>query len=163
MKRLIMVRHAKSSWEHDVKDKERPLKNRGNTDAELISKYFSKLNYEPEIVYSSPANRAYSTCKIFMKNMGRDLKNVEIVENLYTFSSQNVLRFLHSINNNRTSVMIFGHNDAFNDLVNELGSESIGNFPTCGLAIIDFETDDWKNIKNGITQELITPKQLKNN
>jgi phosphohistidine phosphatase len=69
MKTITLVRHAKSSWEYDVNDKERPLKKRGFKDANLVSMAFKKRGLEMDWVFSSPANRALSTCMILEENM----------------------------------------------------------------------------------------------
>ena len=69
MKNLILVRHAKSSWEHNVSDDKRPLEDRGITDSQLVSNEFKYHSFHPDIIFSSHANRALTTCKIFMKNL----------------------------------------------------------------------------------------------
>ena len=84
MKTLILVRHAKSSWKHNVDDKERPLKNRGNTDAELVSIALKYRDLELDQIYSSPANRALSTCKIFINNLNIENDKIIIENNLYS-------------------------------------------------------------------------------
>ena len=69
MKTLIFVRHGKSSWEFNVSDENRPLKSRGITDANTVSKHLKTKEIAIDFLYSSPANRAFSTCKIFVKNL----------------------------------------------------------------------------------------------
>ncbi len=61
MKRLIAVRHGKSSWQHDVRDHDRPLKKRGITDGHLIGAAFKNLAYQPDEIWSSTAARALQT------------------------------------------------------------------------------------------------------
>ncbi len=161
MKRLILSRHGKSSWEYDLTDKLRPLKKRGITDGSLVSAYLDNLNYSIDFVYSSPANRAYSTCEIFLNTLKIPDEKVNKVEDLYTFNDKEVLKFIKKLDNRLETIMIFGHNNAFNDIVNSLGSEYIDNFPTTGLAIIEFDTDKWENVKTGTTKKLVKPKQLK--
>ncbi|SDB41787.1 phosphohistidine phosphatase [Flavobacteriaceae bacterium MAR_2010_188] len=161
MKRLILVRHGKSSWEYDLTDKLRPLLKRGITDGDLVSSHFKTLDYHIDFVYSSPANRAYSTCEIFLNTLKIPDEKVKKVESLYTFNDKEVVKFIKSVDNKLETIMIFGHNNAFNDVVNSLGSEHIDNLPTTGLAIIEFDTDKWENVKRGTTKELLTPKELK--
>ena len=82
MKTLTLIRHAKSSWEFDVSDKERPLKIRGFNDADLVSNAFKEKLLIPDIVFSSPANRALSTCKIFLKNLNISTEKLQIEDDL---------------------------------------------------------------------------------
>lgn len=161
MKTLILVRHAKSSWEYDVIDRERPLKKRGLNDAEIISSEFKKTKFIPDAVYSSPANRAYSTCQIFMEKLKIPIEEVTIVEDLYDFGGHSVTGFIKSLNNEIDSVMIFGHNHAFTSISNIFGSEYIDNVPTSGLVKIKFDVKKWDNIKKGKTELVLFPKDYR--
>jgi len=161
MKSLILIRHAKSSWEHDVTDRERPLKKRGNKDAVLVSKAFRMRFIEPDVVFSSPANRALSTCHIFLEQLEIDKINLKIAEDLYDFGGESVINFLKHLDERYQKVMIFGHNNAFTSICNIFGDNFIENLPTSGLAIIDFEVNSWQDIQNGTTRALIFPRDLK--
>ena len=68
MKTLILVRHAKSSWEHHFIDHERPLSLRGFKNAEMISNEL-KSQINPDLIVSSEAVRAKTTAEIFIKNL----------------------------------------------------------------------------------------------
>ena len=161
MKTLVLVRHGKSSWEYDVGDRDRPLKNRGINDANLVSNAFKKANFSPDKVFSSPANRAFSTCQIFMTNLMLDDGHLEVVEDLYDFGGSSVMNYLEQLPNSLEKVMIFGHNHAFTSIANRYGTEYITNLPTSGLVMIDFDIDSWSEINKGRTRMIITPKQLK--
>ncbi|WP_460218752.1 SixA phosphatase family protein [Psychroserpens sp. MEBiC05023] len=161
MKRIILVRHAKSSWKHNVSDRERPLKKRGFNDAMLVSKAFKNKLLMPDIVFSSPANRALTTCKIFIKNLGFNTGNLKIIEDLYDFGGENVIRFLKDLNENYQNVMIFGHNHAFTSICNIFGDTFIDNLPTSGLVVLEFEINSWTELNKGVTQLMIFPRDLK--
>lgn len=161
MKTIILIRHAKSSWEHDVNDHERPLKKRGFNDAELVSKGFKKRTISPDAIFSSPANRALSTCKIFMKNLDLDSEKLAIKEELYDFGGERVIHFLKNLSDDYKNVMIFGHNHAFTSICNIFGNRLIDNLPTSGLVVIDFDIDLWSNVGNGSTRFMIFPRDLK--
>nr|WP_321235267.1 histidine phosphatase family protein [uncultured Psychroserpens sp.] len=161
MKRIILIRHAKSSWEHQVGDRDRPLKKRGFKDAELVSNAFKGKFVEPDIVFSSPANRAFSTCEIFMKNLNIKTEKLNIAENLYDFGGENVINFLKSVSENYENVMIFGHNHAFTSICNIFGDVYIDNLPTSGLVCISFDANTWPDINNGKTELMIFPRDLK--
>lgn len=155
------MRHGKSSWEYDVSDKERPLKPRGIKDSTLIGKAFMRSNITINSIYSSPANRAYSTCKIFTKTIGFSLNKVKISDDLYDFGGHDVIDFVKSLSDDKKSVMIFGHNHAFTSISNIFGNKFIENLPTAGLVVINFDINSWKDLKKGTTQLIILPRDLK--
>ncbi|MBC3847956.1 histidine phosphatase family protein [Winogradskyella echinorum] len=162
MKTIILVRHGKSSWEYDVIDRERPLKSRGENDAELVANQFVKINdFIPKNIFSSPANRALSTCKIFVRLFGISQNSINVDECLYDFVGENVIDFIKKLPNDYDDVMIFGHNHAFTSISNIFGSTYIDNLPTSGLVKINFEIDNWRDLEKGTTEFIITPKELK--
>ena len=162
MKTLYIVRHAKSSWEYDVPDDERPLKKRGISDANLVSNTFKKQKLDVDAVFSSYANRAISTCNIFMENLDINPSLLLKTKALYDFSGQQALSFISNIDKTHNNVLIFGHNNAFNWLANVLGDEPIDHLPTCGLVQISFEIEDWQHIQNrGNTNFILFPRHLK--
>ncbi|RNC87164.1 MAG: histidine phosphatase family protein [Winogradskyella sp.] len=161
MKTIIFVRHAKSSWKHDVSDIDRPLKSRGINDALLISKELKLKNIEIDFVYTSPANRAASTCKIFMNSLNINDDKLLIVKDLYDFGGESVLKFITSLDNDYKTIMIFGHNFAFTSLINTLGDMYIDNLPTAGIAIIEFNIDSWQYVKYGHTRAIMFPKDYR--
>ena len=161
MKTLVLIRHAKSSWEHNLTDLDRPLAQRGFTDAEMLSHYFKNYNFHPDHVFSSPANRALTTCNIFMDTLNLPKNILTIDRQLYDFGGQQVSGFIKSLGDNYQNVMIFGHNHAFTSISNIFGNKSIDNVPTCGLVMIEFDTDSWKNIDKGHTKLTLFPKELR--
>ncbi|WP_323788818.1 SixA phosphatase family protein [Psychroserpens sp.] len=161
MKQLVLIRHAKSSWEYDVNDDERPLNKRGFRDAELVAKSFQSASFAPDIIFSSFANRALSTCKIFMKTLNFEDKILHIKDELYDFGGENVINFITNIDDHYEKVMIFGHNHAFTSICNIFGDQFIDNLPTSGLVVIHFDVTSWQNIKKGITKLTIFPRDLK--
>lgn len=161
MKTIILVRHAKSSWEFDVSDRDRPLKKRGIIDANLVSKKFREHHFLPEIVFSSPANRALSTCKIFLQNLDISDKILKISDEIYDFGGQSVINFIKKLDNNIASVMLFGHNHAFTSLANVFGTTYIDNLPTSGLVKLTFDIKKWDAIELGKTELIIFPRHLK--
>lgn len=161
MKNITLVRHGKSSWEFDVSDRERPLKKRGINDAKLVSKHFKNNGILPDFIFSSPANRALSTCRLFMKHLNISDEKLQIVENLYDFGGHQVIDFLKNLNEDYDNVMIFGHNHAFTSICNIFGDHYIDNLPTSGLVSIEFDVDRWNAINNGHTSLTIFPRDLK--
>lgn len=161
MKTLVFVRHGKSSWDYEVSDKDRPLKERGIEDAHLVANEFKSLNMIINQVYSSPANRALHTCMIVLRILALNLSKAVITEALYDFSGDSALQFIKQQNNDLETIMVFGHNYAFTNLVNALGDKYIDNVPTTGLTIIKFDVNEWSQIKKGTITQTIFPKSLK--
>lgn len=161
MKKLILVRHAKSSWKHDVIDHERPLNDRGFEDAHLVSKHFKESQVFPDLVLSSDAYRAKHTAEIFISNLDIDEKTVVFNHSLYDFSGELLTEVIKSCDKTMDCIMVFGHNHAITDFVNTYGDQFIENVPTCGLVIIDFEISDWSNLKAGHIVKTVFPKDLK--
>jgi len=161
MKEITFVRHAKSSWEHNVGDRERPLKKRGINDSHLVSNSFKETNFSPDAIFTSPAVRARKTCKIFMENLYKSSIDVRIEEEIYDFGGNQLLNFIKSLDSKLNKIMIFGHNHALTSIVNMFGSKYIDNVPTAGLIKISFNVDNWKDIKKGVTTLTIFPRDLK--
>lgn len=162
MKTLYMVRHAKSSWKHDVIDHKRPLKKRGVNDATLVSDYVSKEFSPPQLIVTSDAERALTTANFFKSAFNISDDNFEINHNLYDFSGHKVMDIIKNLDNTNDIVMIVGHNHAFTSVANMLGNKYIENVPTSGFVMIEFNNDKWNNISTGTTKTTVFPRDLKN-
>jgi phosphohistidine phosphatase len=160
MKRLILVRHAKSSWEHNVSDHERPLSTRGFKDANNVSNQLID-QLHPDLVLSSDALRAKTTAEIFVSNLNISLEIFNLDHNLYDFSGNNLLRVIKSTTNAINELLVFGHNNAITSLANSYGNRYIENVPTCGVVVMEFETESWTEIKTGRTTKTFFPRDLK--
>ena len=162
MKTLYIVRHAKSSWAYeDIKDIDRPLKQRGIRDAYLISKVLEKKIKCPSVFVSSCANRALHTALIFSYAFNFPLANIKISKSLYSFSDGYLIKTIKALDDGFDSAIIFSHDHGISDFVNAYGNEEIVHVPTCGVVGIKFKTDHWKDIKNGKTLFTDFPKHYK--
>jgi phosphohistidine phosphatase len=161
MKSVTFIRHAKSSWENNLLDRDRPLKEIGVKDAMLVANYFKGLSINHDLIVSSPANRALSTYDIF--NYVMDMKSISlnVIESLYDFEGHAVKTELTKLNNSFSSVMLFGHNFALTKMANQLSNTTIDHVPTSGLFRLEFNIDLWSQLKIGQLTHFITPKQLK--
>lgn len=161
MKTVTFIRHAKSSWENNLPDRDRPLKERGVKDAMLVANYFKGLRINHDLILSSPANRALSTYDIF--NYVIDMKSIslKVIESLYDFEGHALKIELTKLSNSFSSVMLFGHNFALTNMVNQLSDTTIDHVPTSGLFRIEFNIDLWSQLKTGQLTHFITPKKLK--
>lgn len=161
MKTLYMVRHAKSSWKHDVIDHLRPLKGRGNRDGALVSAHLANILTPPQIIVSSDAVRAKTTAEYFRQAFKITERDFHVNPNLYDFSGHAVIDSIKGLEDVYDRVMIVGHNHAFTSIANMLGNTYIDNVPTCGFVHIDFDEDSWSKITTGKTVQTLFPRDLK--
>ena len=161
MKKLVLVRHAKSSWKHNVIDHERPLNDRGFNDAKKISNYLADSNLNLELVLSSDAMRAKTTANVFTSNLNINHDISRLLHDLYDFSGENLVKIIKNCDDKINCLMIFGHNHAITAFVNSFGDKYIDNVPTCGVVIIEFEINSWKNLTKGKTLKTLFPRDLK--
>ncbi|MEO1012958.1 MAG: histidine phosphatase family protein [Bacteroidota bacterium] len=161
MKRLILVRHGKSSWEYSVGDKDRPLTERGINDGHLVSSVLRSKDLTIDAVFSSPANRALHTCMIFLRTLDFPFARFTLSDRLYDFSGDSVFSLLRDMDDPLETVLFFGHNHAFTHLANSLGNSYIENVPTSGLVHLEFNVNHWKSVEKGTTVQTIFPKLLR--
>ncbi len=161
MKNLILVRHGKSSWEYSVGDKDRPLLERGISDALLVANKLQEKAIKIDAIFSSPANRSLHTAIIFCRQLYFPLNEFKVVERLYDFSGNDILQFIKELDNELKTVIIFGHNHAFTHIANSLGNTYIENVPTSGLVQLQFDVENWASIERGTTEKTIFPKELR--
>lgn len=150
MKELFIVRHAKSDWSGEiVKDIDRPLNERGYSDAYLMAEKFKKDFYFPNVVISSPATRAINTAFIFCRMFEKKENQVLVKVELYESTADEYLNIINGVTDDIKSIILFGHNPSITNLVNRLNKDVFfDNVPTCGIIHLCFETDSWKEIGN---------------
>jgi phosphohistidine phosphatase len=165
MKDLLLLRHAKSSWEDsEVSDFERPLNARGKRDAPRIGKLILKEKLTPHFIISSPAVRARFTADIVAKKCQYKGK-ISFRRSLYATSPQEYFNALQSLEDGYKLVLVVGHNPAIIELV-ELLTGMAESIPTCALAHIKLSVKKWRELQLGTKYELVKiwkPKELSNN
>lgn len=161
MKNLIIIRHAKSSWNAPLNDIDRPLEQRGIKDAHLVA--MQSINFLPPKyqIFSSNAKRAAETAMIFAQNFSYPIENIVFKTELYTFDENKLEKIIKLFDNNYDNVILFGHNEAITNFVNKFGDIFIDNVSTSGLVSLQFDTYDWQHIQNGKTLKVLFPKDLK--
>jgi len=150
MKTLYIVRHAKSDW-HDtgLHDIERPLAPRGLKDAPLMAEVMSKNGRLPEIMITSPALRAFTTCRIFCTELGLDIDAIVIQPELYLGDIALIKKLIQAAFVEADTICIFGHNPTFSVLANYFAPEFGGEMPTCGIVAITFNSSAPAKIEAG--------------
>jgi phosphohistidine phosphatase len=149
-KTLLVLRHAKSSWEEpDKQDFDRALKSRGLNDIRVLAREIrSKVN-NLDAIFSSPANRAIHTAILFSLTVGFPLEKIRITKNLYETDEHQLEKFVKEFLDDLNTVMIVGHNPTLTDFVNLFLKESIYNIPTSGFIGLIFSSTKWKKIDEG--------------
>ena len=144
---LHVVRHAKSSWENDgIADIDRTLKPKGIRNAYETARKLKLINHVPDMIVSSPADRALHTAVIFARVFEYPLINMQINDILYEFSKDLILDFIRDFDDSKNSLMIFGHNPDITNLVNYFIRKAVTEIPTSGVTTLMFSCDSWKNI-----------------
>ncbi len=149
MKELVLLRHAKSSWDNNLDDRNRPLNEKGVNRIINVSKVSKEIFLNSDIIYSSPAIRAISTAIIMTSVLKINFSKIHLYESLYTFNSQDIINFIRSIDNKYNRVICVGHNPAYSEVGNLLGDKKLIHLPTAGWIKFKFNESDWKHIKNG--------------
>lgn len=157
MNHLILLRHGKSDWKYDVNDFNRPLKRRGKDAAFRVGKWLAEHNYQPDLILSSPAERAYKTAKLCVSGMGMDEQKIETNRRLYLANVDDIVKVLENHCYEASTVMVVGHNPGLDDMVHYLSDTTV--FPdedgklmsTAAIAIFHLPS----------TQPLQNPQQAK--
>ena len=161
MKKIYIVRHAKSSWgDLNLADIDRPLNKRGKRDAPFMGAKCKSKGYIPDLLISSDANRAYTTAKVFREALGLDSNQLSKDHSLYHAPEDSYLNACYGLDDNVDSVMLFGHNPGITYLANSVSDDYIDNVPTCGVLVIDASIDKWSDLdfSNCILKDFIYPK-----
>lgn len=155
MKTLYIVRHAKSSWDHDdLSDHDRPLMQKGVKKTARISKYLMEMDTKVDLVISSSAVRAFETAKLIASVIAYPIEKIQIEKSLYHSDNEQIFELIYAVDNQIDSLMIFGHNPTFTSFANQFMIDKIDWMPTSGVVGVNFDTDKWEDI-------MISPKQIK--
>ena len=162
MKTLFLMRHAKSSWNNtNLSDFERPLNERGLRAAPHIGKIMFERQLQPELLVSSPAERAKQTAQL-IKETVPIAGEIQFDKRIYEASVPTLLQILSETDEQFESVMLVGHNPGFENLLMILTGE-LQPMPTAALAVIDLSINNWREINAdcGTLRILIRPKDEK--
>jgi phosphohistidine phosphatase len=153
MKTLLIVRHAKSSWDDPSQpDFVRPLNDRGKRDAPRMAKRLKEKELYPDGIITSPAVRTLETAKTIAKVMQFRQDKLETDKRLYHASEDTIMTVLQTYNHEHEIVMLFAHNPGITDFVNSFKSDEIyiDNVPTCGVVAFSIPINSWKDLSWGM-------------
>jgi phosphohistidine phosphatase len=168
MRRLWLLRHAKSSWnDPGLDDHDRPLAARGRDAAARQARFLAREGIRPSLVVCSSALRARETLAVVLPSLGTDL-TVRIDPAGYTFDVDRLLALVRALPDEHLEAMLIGHNPAFEDLASTLAREGDRlevlrtKYPTAALAGLVFETDRWSDVgpAGGRLETFVVPREL---
>lgn len=175
MRRLLLLRHAKSSWDHgELDDVSRPLSPRGRRAAPLIGRHISRQGLVPDLVLCSTAERTRQTLELVIAEWERpagDSAKVEMRASLYLSPPGELLASIRRLEDDIECAMIIGHNPGIAVLAGQLAATGdphgmkamAAKFPTAALAVLDLDVDSWKEATpgTGCLQSFVRPKDLR--
>ena len=148
MKTVYLIRHAKSRWNvPDLEDFERPLNKRGRKSALLMGSILNKLKAAPDLVISSPANRAAMTARILADAIHYPLDKIQYSETIYLPDEDVLIQVIKNMSDSVNQAMLIGHNPGLTGLANYIGDQRISNIPTAGICCMDLKITSWKEIR----------------
>ncbi|MDP4210331.1 MAG: histidine phosphatase family protein [Bacteroidota bacterium] len=148
-KTLVIIRHAKSTWEYGpIADLDRPLKEIGISNTFIVSQKLKEQGIAPDLIISSPAIRALHTALIVARELRYPCEKIRIDQELYSESEDEILDMVKTTNDNVNILFIFGHNPGFTFLSNRFLKNRIDNLPTSGVALIQFNVTHWADISS---------------
>lgn len=168
MKReLLILRHGKSDWSKPIDDFHRPLKKRGRKNATRIGAWVRAQEIVPDIVLSSPAVRALETARIAAKAMQFPVQEIQQEKAIYEADLDRLLQILRAVPKSGRRILLVGHNQGIEQLVQYLGAGKIhvpedGKLmPTAALARFRVARP-WKELDSGVVEffEIIRPRAL---
>ena len=152
-RRLILTRHAKSSWDDPLmEDHDRPLNTRGNAAARELGDFLASRGLEPEEVLCSTAKRTRETWDRVAGAVIETRPEVRYIDALYHASADTMLEVLKTAT--QPCVMMIGHNPGIAEFAARLPSRPVFDpefrkYPTCATLIVDFQIEDWSQVKPG--------------
>jgi len=159
MKRLFVLRHAKSSWaDAGIADFDRPLNEVGRKEAPFMGRLMGQSALEPDLILSSPARRARDTAEMLKEAAQWDLE-IRFNDSIYEASPQTLSRVVAALPEEITTVMVVGHNPGIEGFIYLL-TGTLVPMPTAALAVIDLRAERWRAIGPSIGRliELVRPE-----
>ncbi len=148
MKKIYLIRHAKSSWKEEGKsDFERGLNKRGKSDLKYMANRLKSFDVMPDLILSSPAKRAKKTAIEIAETIGYKIDDISFKDCLYDSSYDSYMYLLDSLDSRYNSIFIVAHNPTITEAGEQLSGAILTNMPTCSIVCIEFDTDSFKNLK----------------
>jgi phosphohistidine phosphatase len=146
MKKLLIIRHAKSSWEDfTVSDFDRPLNDRGKRDAPMMAERIAARNITPDFVLTSPAKRARKTADLFAKALHVPTENIAEIPALYEAGISAFYEAVAAAPVSASTIMLVSHNPGITAFVNDLSAIKVDDMPTCAVFAVSCNITEWSD------------------
>ena len=162
-KRLLLMRHAKSSWKEPLPDRERPLNKRGKRAARLIGEALAERGIIPDRILSSDAKRARATAKRVLKALPENRTLLQLDPALYAADAETILREIGQTDDQTETLLVIAHNPGISDLATLLsGDERLSWLPTAAVVVLEVSGDSWRESAPGKAKVLLRlfPREL---
>ncbi|NWF36640.1 histidine phosphatase family protein [Mariprofundus sp. KV] len=147
MKQLILVRHAKSSWDDlSARDFDRDLNDRGHCDAQEMGQRLARRGFKPDAFMISSSRRTRSTAYLMADQLAFSHADIELKDELYLASPSTMLKAIRQTPDHVQRLALLAHNPGITELTNRLARTYINNVPTCGLAILEMDISSWNEV-----------------
>jgi phosphohistidine phosphatase len=148
VRRLTLVRHAKSDWSlPGQNDWDRPLNKRGQRDAPEMARRLRSRRLKPERILSRQSVRAITTATVMARELKVPAAHVLQDERLYLASPADLLAVIRELGGDAKHLMVFGHNPGVTEFANRLSAgDHIDNLPTCGVFTAQFAIESWPEL-----------------
>ena len=144
MKKIFIIRHAKSDQSFFGNDFERPLNERGRADASEMAKRLVLKEVKPDALIASPAARAKRTAELFAENLQMPVTEIIFISALYHASPDIFYEVISGLSDTLSTIAIFSHNPGISYFVNSLNTKiKVDNMPTCAIFAISVDTAEW--------------------
>jgi phosphohistidine phosphatase len=150
LKTLILVRHAKSSWDDPtLPDFDRPLNDRGKKDAPKMAKRLADKKINIDAFISSPAKRAKKTAELFIKEFDRDENEIILFPSLYHADVNDFYEAISVVDDKFKSIAVFSHNPGITSFANKLVEKAqLDNMPTSSVFAVKADIKNWSDFKD---------------
>lgn len=169
MKKVILLRHAKSSWDNpDLDDHDRPLNARGRSAAPVIAEWLGRKNHLPTLVLCSTSARTRETLSL-MEQVRSVALETHFLSQLYHASPETMLETLRAVSDTFDSAMIIGHQPGLGAMARVMSNgvsarcrRAFEHFPTAAAAVLEIGVDDWKAVGYGTAKfvDFAKPREL---
>ena len=149
--RLLICRHAKSSWrDASLSDFDRPLNKRGERDAPEMGRRLAQRSIAPDLIMTSPAVRALATASHYARQLGFPSEQIQRNPLQYSASVATLVGEVRKVDPRVTTLLLVGHNPESTALANALGRLQIDNLPTGGIVALTFPGICWAEMAAGL-------------
>jgi phosphohistidine phosphatase len=161
MRTLLLMRHAKASWDQAGEDSKRSLNKRGESAASRMGRWLSLQDAEPDVVLSSTAVRAQKTAELVISALDSS-PGLQLFDGLYHPDTDAILDSLACHGEEADRVLLVCHNPGISEAVSELTGKHTG-MPTAALAVVEFDINSWSDVlleRRGTLAHLWQVKEL---